>query len=112
MLLSYNCLSGHPALPGKGKLLIYLDGCVPDMDGTVSVMQGQLTKDSEYIISKRQNCSTQMGTSRDGLFSSPSLYLSTPKLFLTDGHLAFLERRLHFPSRDMHAGFNHVIRSG
>ena len=88
MLLSYNCLSGHPALPGKGKLLIDWDGCVPDMEGTVSVMQGQLTKDSEYTVSKRQNCSTQMGTSRDGLFSSPSLYLSTPKLFLTDGPLA------------------------
>lgn len=88
MLLYYNCLSGHPALPGKEKLLVDLDGCVPDMDGTVSVRQGQLIKDSEYIISKRQNCSVQMGTSRDGLFSSPSLYLSTSKLFLTDWHLA------------------------
>lgn len=88
MLLSYNSLSGHPALPGKGKLLIDLDSCVPNMDGTVPVMQGQLIKDSEYVISKRQNCSIQVGTSRDGLFSSPSLYLSTPRLFLTDGHLA------------------------
>lgn len=88
MLLSYSSLSGHPALPGKGKLLIDPDGCVPNMDGTVSVMQGQLIKDIEYVISKRQNCSIQVGTSRDGLFSSPSLYLSTPKLFLTDGHLA------------------------
>ena len=54
MLLYYTCLSGHPALPGKEKLLVDLDGCVPDMDGTVSVTQGQLIKDSEYIISKRQ----------------------------------------------------------
>lgn len=88
MLLSYNRCLGIQLYQGKGKLLIDLDGCVPNMDGTVSVMQGQLIKDSEYVISKRQNCSIQVGTSRGGLFSSPSLYLSTPRLFLTDGHLA------------------------
>ena len=88
VLLSCDCLSGHPALTGEGEPLTDLHGCVLGLGGTMPVMRGQLIKDNEYIILQRQKCSAQAGTSRDGLFYSSSLYLSTPKLFLTDGCLA------------------------